>query len=155
METILSNARANGRRRQEGGRLLKAEKFGASRPRTETSSQENPGSRRVTAWVIYGSLDNGAHPAHHPRKIQDQLPSQISHPIIGFSPQKPMSQAIEQEKEPMQAWPEKDWTRIKKVASARRRSHILGRFWLLLSRKFGNDLARIEKRPMFQRVAKE
>ena len=45
---------------------------------------------------------------------------------LGFSPQKPMPQAIEQEKELVQAWLEKDWTRIKKVAAARRRSHILG-----------------------------
>lgn len=45
---------------------------------------------------------------------------------LGFSPQKPMPQAIEQEKELVQAWLAKDWSRIKKVAAARRRSRILG-----------------------------
>ena len=45
---------------------------------------------------------------------------------LGFSPQKPMPQAIEQEKELVQAWLEKDWTRIKKVAAAQRRKRILG-----------------------------
>jgi transposase len=45
---------------------------------------------------------------------------------LGFSPQKPKHQAIEQKKELVQAWLEKDWTRIKKVAAVRRRSRILG-----------------------------
>jgi hypothetical protein len=36
-----------------------------------------------------------------------------------------MPEAIEQEKELVQAWLEKDWTRIKKVAAARRRSRVL------------------------------
>jgi putative transposase len=45
---------------------------------------------------------------------------------LGFSPQKPMPQAIEQEKELVRAWLENDWARIKKVATARRRSHSLG-----------------------------
>lgn len=45
---------------------------------------------------------------------------------LGFSPQKPLPQAIEQEKELVQAWLQQDWPRIKKVAAARRRSRILG-----------------------------
>jgi len=45
---------------------------------------------------------------------------------LGFSPQKPLPQAIEQEKELVQAWLAQDWPRIKKVAAARRRSRILG-----------------------------
>jgi len=45
---------------------------------------------------------------------------------LGFSPQKPLPQAIEQEKELVQAWLQQDWPRIKKVAAARRRNHILG-----------------------------
>lgn len=45
---------------------------------------------------------------------------------LGFSPQKPMPQAIEQEKELVRAWLEKDWARIKKVAATRRRSRVLG-----------------------------
>jgi len=36
----------------------------------------------MTAWIFNGSLDTGAHQTSHPRKIQDQLPSQISQPII-------------------------------------------------------------------------
>ena len=45
---------------------------------------------------------------------------------LGFSPQKPLPQAIEQETELVQAWLQRDWPRIKKVAAARRRSRILG-----------------------------
>ena len=45
---------------------------------------------------------------------------------MGFSPQKPLAQAIEQEKELVQAWMQRDWPRIKKVAAARRRNRILG-----------------------------
>ena len=45
---------------------------------------------------------------------------------LGFSPQKPLPQAIEQEKELVEAWLQQDWPRIKKVAVARRRNRILG-----------------------------
>jgi transposase len=45
---------------------------------------------------------------------------------LGFSPQKPLPQAIEQEKELVQAWLQRDWPRIKKVAANRRRNGILG-----------------------------
>jgi putative transposase len=45
---------------------------------------------------------------------------------LGFSPQKPLPQAIEQERELVEAWLEQDWSRIKKVAAARRRNRILG-----------------------------
>ncbi len=45
---------------------------------------------------------------------------------LGFSPQKPLPQAIEQEKELVQAWLQRDWPRIKKVAAARRRNRMLG-----------------------------
>ena len=44
---------------------------------------------------------------------------------LGFSPQKPLPQAVEQEKELVLAWLQQDWPRIKKVAAARRRSGIL------------------------------
>ncbi len=57
---------------------------------------------------------------YHPKYLSRLLKQ------LGFSPQKPMPQAIEQEKELVQAWLEKDWTRIKKVSAARRRNHILG-----------------------------
>jgi putative transposase len=45
---------------------------------------------------------------------------------LGFSPQQPLPQAIEQERELVAAWLEQDWSRIKKVAAARRRNRVLG-----------------------------
>jgi hypothetical protein len=45
---------------------------------------------------------------------------------LGFSPQKPLPQAVEQEEELVKAWLQRDWTRIKKVAAARRRNRVLG-----------------------------
>lgn len=45
---------------------------------------------------------------------------------LGFSPQRPLPQAIEQERELVEAWLKQDWSRIKKVAAARRRNRVLG-----------------------------
>lgn len=45
---------------------------------------------------------------------------------LGFSPQKPLPRAVEQDRESVQAWLERDFPRIKKVAAARRRNRILG-----------------------------
>jgi transposase len=45
---------------------------------------------------------------------------------LGFSPQKPLPQAVEQERELVKAWLQRDWSRIKKVAAARRRDRVLG-----------------------------
>lgn len=45
---------------------------------------------------------------------------------LGFSPQKPLPQAIEQEKELVQAWLQGDWPRIKKVSAAQRKNRVLG-----------------------------
>src|SRR5512139_566871 len=45
---------------------------------------------------------------------------------LGFSPQKPLPQAIEQDKDLVEAWLQQDWPRIKKVAAARRRNRGLG-----------------------------
>jgi len=45
---------------------------------------------------------------------------------LGFSPQKPLPQAVEQEKELVEAWLQQDWPRIKKVAATRRRNRVLG-----------------------------
>jgi len=58
--------------------------------------------------------------SYHPKYLSRFLKQ------LGFSPQKPMPQAIEQEKELVQVWLEKDWLRIKKIAAARRTSRILG-----------------------------
>ena len=45
---------------------------------------------------------------------------------LGFSPQKPLPQAVEQERELVRAWSERDLPRIKKGAAAVRRNRILG-----------------------------
>jgi transposase len=45
---------------------------------------------------------------------------------FGFSLQKPLPQAVEQEQELVEAWLQQDWPRIKKVAAARRRNRVLG-----------------------------
>jgi putative transposase len=45
---------------------------------------------------------------------------------LGFSPQKPLPQAVEQEKKLVQAWLQRDWPRIKKVSAARRSNRVLG-----------------------------
>ena len=45
---------------------------------------------------------------------------------LGFSPQKPLPQAVEQEKELVEAWLQGDWPRIKKVTAARRKNRVLG-----------------------------
>jgi len=45
---------------------------------------------------------------------------------LGFSPQKPLPKAMEQEQKLVQAWLSQDFPRLKKVAAARRRTGILG-----------------------------
>lgn len=45
---------------------------------------------------------------------------------LGFSPQKPVPTAVEQEREMVQAWLEQDFPRLKKVAADWRRTRILG-----------------------------
>jgi len=58
--------------------------------------------------------------SYHPNYLNRLLRS------IGFSPQRPLPQAIEQERELVEAWLEQDWSRIKKVAATRRRNRVLG-----------------------------
>jgi len=43
---------------------------------------------------------------------------------LGYSPQKPLPQAVEQEKALVQAWLQRDWPRIKKGTTARRRNRV-------------------------------
>ena len=45
---------------------------------------------------------------------------------LDFSPQKPLPQAVAQERELVKAWLERDFPRLKKVAAAVRRNRILG-----------------------------
>ena len=68
---------------------------------------------------------------------------------LGFSPQKPLPQAIEQEKVLVEAGLRRDWPRIKKVAAAGRRNRVLGRIWLFLPRAVGNDLGSPRKASNF------
>ena len=58
--------------------------------------------------------------SYHPNYLNRLLRS------LGFTPQQPLPQAIEQERELVEAWLEQDWSRIKKVAAARRRNRVLG-----------------------------
>jgi putative transposase len=58
--------------------------------------------------------------SYHPNYLNRLLHS------LGFSPQRPLPQAVEQERELVEAWLEQDWSRIKKVAAARHRNRILG-----------------------------
>jgi transposase len=58
--------------------------------------------------------------SYHPNYLNRLLRS------LGFSPQQPLPQAVEQERELVEAWLEQDWSRIKKVAAARRRNRVLG-----------------------------
>jgi len=58
--------------------------------------------------------------SYHPNYLNRLLRS------LGFSPQQPLPQAIEQERELVKAWLKQDWSRIKKVAADRRRNRVLG-----------------------------
>lgn len=60
------------------------------------------------------------HVTYHPNYLNRLLRK------LGFSPQKPMHQAIEQKKELVEAWLLGDWPRIKKVISYRGKDRILG-----------------------------
>jgi len=58
--------------------------------------------------------------AYHPNYLNRLLTK------LGFSQQMPMPQAIEQDRELVQAWLERDLPRVKKLAAARRRNRVLG-----------------------------
>jgi len=58
--------------------------------------------------------------AYHPNYLNRLLRN------LGYSPQKPLPQAIEQKKALVEAWLQRDWPRIKKVAAAGRRNRVLG-----------------------------
>jgi putative transposase len=45
---------------------------------------------------------------------------------LGFSPQKPLPQAVEREKELVEAWLQGDWPRIKKITASGRKNRVLG-----------------------------
>lgn len=60
------------------------------------------------------------HVSYHPNYLNRLLHS------LGCSPQRPLPQAIEQERALVEAWIEQDWPRIKKVAADRGRNRVLG-----------------------------
>jgi putative transposase len=57
---------------------------------------------------------------YHPNYLNRLLRS------LGFSPQKPLPRATEQERELVQAWLERDLPRVKKIVADQRRNRILG-----------------------------
>lgn len=57
---------------------------------------------------------------YHPKYLNRLLRN------LGFSPQKPLPQAIEQDKALVTTGLQRDWPRIKKVSAARRNNRILG-----------------------------
>ena len=66
--------------------------------------------------LIQGKFEISYHPNYLNRLLRN----------LGFSPQKPLHQAIEQDQALVKAWLQRDWPRIKKVAAARRRNRVLG-----------------------------
>src|SRR5260370_24044357 len=71
--------------------------------------------RRV-AELIEGEFGVRYHPNYLNRLLKG----------LGYSPQKPLPRAAEQERQLVQAWLEHDLPRIKKVAAAVRRNRLLG-----------------------------
>lgn len=55
---------------------------------------------------------------YHPNYLNRLLAS------LGFSPQKPLPQAVEQDEALVRAWLKQDWPRIKKGAAARRKDRV-------------------------------
>jgi transposase len=75
---------------------------------------------RWTLQRIQGVIQHEFDVSYHPNYLNRLLDK------LGFSPQKPLPTAVEQERELVQAWLEQDFPRLKKVAAARRRTRILG-----------------------------
>jgi len=75
---------------------------------------------RWTLQRVYELIQQEFKVSYHPNYLNRLLEN------LGFSPQKPLPNAIEQERELVQAWMEQDFPRLKKVAAARRRNRVLG-----------------------------
>lgn len=75
---------------------------------------------RWTLLRVQGLIEREFGVTYHPNYLNRLLKR------LGFSPQKPLPQAVEQERELVQAWLERDFPRLKKVAADRRRARILG-----------------------------
>jgi len=75
---------------------------------------------RWTLQRVHELIQHEFKVSYHPNYLNRLLEN------LGFSPQKPLPNAIEQERELVQAWLEQDFPRLKKVAAARRRNRVLG-----------------------------
>jgi transposase len=75
---------------------------------------------RWTLQRVHELIKHEFEVSYHPNYLNRLLEN------LGFSPQKPLPSAIEQERELVQAWIEQDFPRLKKVAAARRRNRVLG-----------------------------
>jgi len=104
-----------------------------------SQSKLNPSQKRKLKYMLdRGALANGfptdRWTLERVRQLIQQKFEITYHPNylnrllrnLGFSPQKPLHQAIEQDKELVKAWLQRDWPRIKKVAATRRRNRVLG-----------------------------
>jgi transposase len=122
-------------------KTLKAKGIRGLRKRKAVGSQSKlslPQKQKLKRMLDRGALAYGFQTdrwtLEHVRQLLQQQFEITYHPNylsrllrhLGFSPQKPLPQAIEQEKELVQAWLDQDWPRIKKVAAARRRNRLLG-----------------------------
>ena len=75
---------------------------------------------RWTLQRVQESIQHEFSVSYHPNYLNRLLDK------LGFSPQKPLPTAAEQDRELVQAWLEHDLPRLKKVAADRRRTRILG-----------------------------
>lgn len=75
---------------------------------------------RWTLQRVHELIQREFEVSYHPNYLNRLLDK------LGFSPQKPLPRAVEQEREMVQAWLEHDFPRLKKVAANRRRTRILG-----------------------------
>ena len=104
-----------------------------------SQSKLNPSQKQKLRYMLdRGALANGFPTDRWTLERVQQLIQQkfeiVYHPNylnrllrnLGFSPQKPLPQAIEQDKVLVKAWLQRDWPRIKKVVAARRRDRLLG-----------------------------
>jgi len=85
----------------------------------DTLANEFPTDRwtlKRVRQLIQQKFEVGYHPNYLNRLLRN----------LGFSPQKPLPQAVEQNKALVEAWWQRDWPRIKKVAAARSKNRVLG-----------------------------
>jgi len=75
---------------------------------------------RWTLQRVAELIESAFQVSYHPNYLNRLLAK------LGFSQQVPMPQAIEQERQLVQAWLERDLPRIKKLAAAQRRNRVLG-----------------------------